>query len=130
MNRLSRETVLSNAPDFIAFAQTVFDLRGQRQALIAGNIVNANTPEYHAEDINFQKALAHALANPSGSDPTPAPVEFQVGFPSGLDGNDVSATAEKLESLQNIGAMGAETNFLHQSTSDLITALRPNPNGI
>ncbi|KDB03483.1 hypothetical protein U879_11740 [Defluviimonas sp. 20V17] len=39
-------------------------------------------------------------------------------------------TAEKLESLSNIGAMRSEVTYLHQSTSDLITAMRPNPNGI
>ena len=113
---------------FISFAQTIFDLRGQRESLIASNIANANTPGYKAVDINFQKAFAHAMAEPNEN--AAAPVEFMTGFPVRLNGNDVSSTAEKLESLQNVSAMNAETEFLHQNASDLITALRPNPNGI
>ena len=120
---------MTNAPGFIAFAQTIFGLRGQRESLIASNIANANTPGYKAVDINFQKAVTHALARGDGEQPASAPVEFTTGFPTGLDGNNVSPTAEKLESLQNMSAAGAEIQFLHQSTSDLITALRPNPNG-
>ena len=124
-----RKNDLTNTPGFIAFAQTIFDLRSQRESLIASNITNTNTPGYKSVDINFQKALTHALAHGDSEKPANAPVEFATGFPTGLDGNDVSPTVEKLESLQNMSAMGAEIQFLHQSTSDLITALRPNPNG-
>ena len=120
---------MTNTPGFIAFAQTIFDLRSQRESLIASNITNTNTPGYKSVDINFRKALTHALAHGDSEKPANAPVEFATGFPTGLDGNDVSPTVEKLESLQNMSAMGAEIQFLHQSTSDLITALRPNPNG-
>lgn len=113
---------------FIAFARAVFTLRDQRESLIASNIANADTPGYKAVDINFQKAFARAMAG--ADENVAAPVEFVTRFPARLDGNDVSSTAEKLESLQNVAAMNAETEFLHQDTSNLITALRPNPNGI
>ena len=113
---------------FMAFAQVVFALRDQRESLVASNIANADTPGYKAVDINFQKAFARAMA---GTDENvAAPVEFVTRFPVRLDRNDVSPTAEKLESLQNVAAMNAETEFLHQDASNLITALRPNPNGI
>lgn len=36
-------------------------LRGRRQALMAGNIANADTPNYQARDLDFSQAMAQAL---------------------------------------------------------------------
>lgn len=36
-------------------------LRGRRQALLAGNIANADTPRYQAKDLNFADAMGQAL---------------------------------------------------------------------
>jgi flagellar basal-body rod protein FlgB len=48
----------------------------------------------------------------------------------GLNGNDVSLDTERVNAAANGEAMQASTTFLHQSTADLVTALRPNPSGI
>lgn len=114
------------APTFLSFAKVDLSLREERQTLIAANISNANTPQYKAVDIDFQKDLAAAL---SGGEAGAGNVEYLRDFPVGLDGNDVSMTAEKLESLKNVGAMQSEVTYLHQGTTDMMTALRPNPNG-
>ena len=113
-------------PSFLDFAQATLDLRTQRESLIAANVANADTPGYKAVDIDFAQDLQTAL---SGG-PHAGKTMFLHAFPVGLDGNDVSLTAEKTESLANMQAMTAEATFLHQSATDLITALRPNPNGI
>ena len=115
------------SPSFLSFARADLTLREQRQSLIASNIANANTPGYHAIDIDFEKSLSAALKT---GEATLGDVQYKTGFPSNLDGNDVSMTAEKLESLQNVNAMKSEVTYLHQATKDLITALRPNPSGI
>ncbi|WP_295529799.1 flagellar basal body protein [uncultured Thioclava sp.] len=117
----------AGSPVFLSFAQADLTLREQRQSLIASNVANANTPGYHAIDIDFENSLSSALK--SGIN-TLGEVQYKAGNPSNLDGNDVSLTAEKLESLKNVNAMKSEVTYLHQSTKDLITALRPNPNGI
>jgi flagellar basal-body rod protein FlgB len=109
---------------FLDFANATLGLREQRESLIANNIANADTPGYKAVDIAFSADLQAALAGGSGV----GEVKF-VQSSVGVDGNDVSLTAEKLESLKNVGAMTAETTFLHQATTDLITAMHPNPNG-
>jgi len=114
-------------PTFIQSAQTVLNLREQRQGLIAANMSNSDTPGYKAMDIDFKNAVSDALK--SGTVQTSVKPEFVADYPVSLDGNDVSPTMEKLESLKNVGAMNAEVTFLHQSTTDLITALRPNPSG-
>lgn len=117
-----------SSPPFIVFAQADLTLREQRQSLIAANIANANTPGYLAKDIPFEKDLAAALNNP-GQAPI-GTAAYRTDLPTGLDGNNVSLTAEKLESLSNVNAMKAEVTYLHQATTDLIAALRPNPNGV
>jgi flagellar basal-body rod protein FlgB len=113
-------------PSFLDFAQATLDLHSQRESLIAANVANADTPGYKAVDIDFSRDLQAALTG----GPRVGKNMFLRTFPVGLDGNDVSLTAEKTESLANMQAMTAETTFLHQSATDLITALRPNPNGL
>lgn len=113
------------APEFLSAANAVLQLRGERANLIAANIANADTPGYKAKDINFASAYQHALET---GDVSVQP-KYLADFPVGLNGNDVSLTGQKIEAIENTGAMTAQVTFLHQSTSDLITALHPNPNG-
>jgi flagellar basal-body rod protein FlgB len=113
------------SPTFLTFAQAVLDLRDVRENLLAANVANADTPGYKASDIDFPEALSAALSG-SSTDPTP---QYLQDFPVGLDDNDVSLTAEKVEAVMNNDEIADEVTYLHQATSDLITALRPNPNG-
>lgn len=113
-------------PTFLPSARAILGLREMRQRLIASNIANADTPGYKAQDIDFSTNLKAAEA---GSSAAPAP-QYVRAFPMRLDGNDVSLTAQKVEALSNADGIEQEVTFLHQSTTDLITALRPNPNGI
>lgn len=101
--------------------------REARAALIAGNIANANTPGYKAVDLPFEQALESQL---SGSVAAPVAPEYRTNVTVGLDGNDVSLDGERIEAAQNGEQIAAAATFLHQSTADLITALRPNPSGI
>jgi len=97
----------------------------QRADLIANNIANADTPNFKAVDIPFADTLSAQLSGNT----TPAP-EYRADATVGLDGNDVSLDGERVESASNAESMTAASTFLHQSTSDLVTALRPNPSGI
>jgi flagellar basal-body rod protein FlgB len=97
----------------------------QRADLIANNIANADTPNYKAVDIPFNDALSAQLSGNAA----PAP-EYRADATVGLDGNDVSLDSERVEGASNGETMVAATTFLHQSTSDLVMALRPNPSGI
>ena len=115
-----------NGIDFLPRDAAVLQLREMRSTLIASNIANADTPNYAARDINFQTSLDQALSSGNVS----AKPQYLTSYPVGLNGNDVSLTGQKIEAIQNNSAMTAEVTFLHQSTSDLLTALRPNPNGI
>ncbi|MCB8874910.1 flagellar basal body rod protein FlgB [Acidisoma silvae] len=119
----------------VAFTQyygAVLDAAQQRSDLLANNIANADTPGFKARDIAFSDTIAAALS-PGSSDQdgnnTDMPL-YREAATVGLDGNDVSLDSERLESAQTAERMQSVSIFLRQSTSDLITALRPNPSGL
>lgn len=108
------------------FYGAVLNARQERADLIANNVANASTPGYKAVDVSFDSALASQLG--SGTGPGMSPQYRQDGV-VGLNGNDVSLDSERVEAAQNGQQMQAATVFLHQATSQLVTALRPNPSG-
>ena len=114
------------APSFVTFAGSVLGLQDSRQQLIASNIANADTPGYKAMDIDFAAELRSSLENGQVS---PKAMYIQDS-PQGLDGNNVFLASEKIKAINSTNQTSAEVTFLHQATTDLISALRPNPNGI
>jgi flagellar basal-body rod protein FlgB len=109
----------------------VLNVRQERASLIADNIANADTPGYKAMDVSFQQALASQLDQPSqlGDASNAGTPQYRTDVTVALDGNDVGLDGERVESAENAEQTQATATFLHQSTSDLITALRPNPSG-
>ena len=92
--------------------------RGERQALIASNIANADTPNYQARDISFSAALAQAnrqvpaapLATTSPQHLAPDLVsqrstlqfaQYAMPAQSNLDGNSVDMDRERASFAQN-----------------------------
>jgi flagellar basal-body rod protein FlgB len=116
---------------FIDFYGGVLTAGQERASLIANNVANADTPNYKAVDISFDSALAAQLGEPaaSASADGSAP-QYRTDGVVGLNGNDVSLDTERVNAAANAEAMQAATVFLHQSTTDMVTALRPNPSGI
>ncbi len=122
---------------FVNYYGAVLDVAEQRQSLVADNIANADTPGYKARDVAFAAAMNAELADTaeptSVADATAvaaAVPEYRTDVTVTLDGNDVSLDRERLEAAQNGERMTGAATFLHQSTADLMTALRPNPSGV
>jgi len=115
---------------FTDFYAGVLNARQERAGLIAGNVANADTPNYKATDISFNDALAAQLGEPSSSGADGNAAQYRTDGVVALNGNDVSLDTERVDAAANGEAMQAATVFLHQSTTDLVTALRPNPGGI
>ena len=111
---------------FLNFYGGVVDVLESRAALLADNIANADTPNYKALDLPFASTLAAQIADPSAA----ATPEYRADATVGLNGNDVSLDSERVESAANGEALTGTATFLHQSTADLVMALRPNPGGI
>ena len=110
---------------FFDFYNGVLNVRQERSELIADNIANADTPNYKAVDVSFDSALASQLGAVGSTSP-----EYRTDGVVGLNGNDVSLDTERVDASANGEAMEAAVTFLHQSTANLVTALRPNPSGI
>lgn len=64
--------MIGKLDEYLRFNETALNLRAQRQQLLASNIANADTPNFKARDIDFNKALQSALAK-GGSAQVPAP---------------------------------------------------------
>jgi flagellar basal-body rod protein FlgB len=111
---------------FLNFYNGVLNVEQQRASLLANNIANADTPNYKAVDVPFESALSSQISVQDAPDATP---QYRAAATVSLDGNDVSLDAERVEAAQNGEQMVGAATFLKQSTSDLITALRPNPSG-
>jgi len=110
---------------FLDFYDNVLNIRQERSELITNNIANADTPNYKAVDVSFDSALASQLGGSGSTSP-----EYRADGVVGLNGNDVSLDTERVDAAANGEAMEAAATFLHQSTVNLVTALRPNPSGI
>ncbi len=108
------------------FYGSVLNVQQQRSDLIANNIANADTPNFKAMDVPFDSALAAQLGDTGVS----AAPQYRADGTVGLNGNDVSLDSERVEAAANGEQMMGATAFLHQATTDLVTALRPNPGGI
>jgi flagellar basal-body rod protein FlgB len=112
---------------FTDFYGAVLNARQESANLIANNIANADTPGYKAVDVSFASALAAQLGDASGTGDAP---QYRSDGVVALNGNDVSLDTERVNAAANAEAMQAATVFLHGATTDLVTALRPNPAGI
>jgi len=62
--------------------QSVLDLRAQQHALTATNLANAETPGFHAREINFEKVLANAMDDRPGGGVRMAHARH-IGHPTG-----------------------------------------------
>lgn len=111
---------------FLDFYGGVLNVQQQRADLIANNIANADTPNFKAMDVPFDSALAAQLGDAGAS----GAAQYRTDGTMGLNGNDVSLDSERVEAAANGEQMMGATAFLHQATTDLVTALRPNPGGI
>ena len=122
---------------------TALKISARRSEVLARNLANADTPNYKATDINFQKALAQALGegganvmkttqtmHMNGGVRSPDEMDgVQVEFverqplaPS-LDGNTVDVSMEQAEFAKNAIRYQASLNFINSQLRGLMTAI-------
>lgn len=114
--------------------------RGQRAAVLANNVANAETPNYKARDLDFSAVLA---AQQSGSEKSfststthsrhintdglldqAAGLRFRTPSQPALDGNTVDAEVEQSAFAENAIELQASFTFLNSKFKGLMTALR------
>src|SRR5947208_16961541 len=98
------------------------DLVSARQKLVASNIANADTPGYHARDIDFQAELRNAAAG------EPRIVEAG-GLAAKNDGNNVSLDRESRLLAENALRFQIASNLLRSQIRAVRSAIEEGKNG-
>ena len=70
-----------------------------RQRSIANNIANVNTPNYHAQRVSFEEALAASVTQGSG---IVAPTMKRSLDPTQLNGKNVNLDTETLSNIDTV----------------------------
>jgi flagellar basal-body rod protein FlgB len=111
-------------------------LREKRSEVLASNLVNADTPGYKARDLDFSSILKKNLPADLNLERTQpnhvAPPELTLGVKMmyrnpnqvSLDGNTVEAHVEQAKFAENSVQYQASLNFINNSLTGLMTALR------
>ena len=113
-------------------------VRSQRAAVLANNIVNADTPGFKARDINFRDALSSAqqlsvqrMTTTHGRHISAAvnagfggALMYRVPLQPSLDGNTVDLQIEQAEYAKNALGFQASFTFLNSKINGLRSAIR------
>jgi flagellar basal-body rod protein FlgB len=109
-------------------------VRNQRLELIAGNIANADTPQFKARDLDFKKILAsenptpmaatHAKHYETGELENPGGLVYRVPYNSSVDGNTVEISVEQANYGEAAADYQTTLQFLEGRISGIRKALR------
>ncbi|HEX4884796.1 MAG TPA: flagellar basal body rod protein FlgB [Casimicrobiaceae bacterium] len=117
--------MIDRLDEMLRFQASALQLRGQRQALLAANIANADTPNYKAVDFDFGKALAEAAQARPGAPASSPTVLYRQPSQASLDGNSVEMDAERAQFADNTVRYEAALRFLNGQIKTLLEAMRP-----
>lgn len=123
--------MLSKIDNAFAFQEKALGLRAYRQQILAGNIANADTPNYKARDFDFSTALKEAVSGRTSGDLTmaktsarhlsggaengPARLMYRTPSQGSVDGNTVDMDIERGQFTENAVHYEAGLSFLtHQ----------------
>ena len=123
------------------FHQSALRVRAQRQELIAGNIANADTPNYKARDIDFKESLGRALGGNSTESPVLASTSsqhiagnslesslssalYRKEVQSSADGNTVDMDVERNQFADNAIRYEASLTFINGQIKKLMSAIQ------
>jgi len=140
VRQIEERPMLSKLDRNLQFQQQALGLRASRQQVLAGNIANADTPNFKARDFNFAAALESALGGRSaGSLPlTMTASRHLAGDPSqrassllyrqpmqpSADGNTVEMDVEGAQLAENTIFYEAGLTFISGKIRTMMTALQ------
>jgi flagellar basal-body rod protein FlgB len=94
-----------------------------RQRVIANNVANINTPNYHAEKVQFEDALAKSIVDGNGS--TTATVARSLE-PTNTNGNNVNLDEETLSNVDTVLRYQFATQAMNAELTSVRAAMRTN----
>jgi len=123
----------------LGLAARALQVYERRTELLANNLANADTPDYHARDIDFRAALRDAQSTPRTSSLRataanhlqPAGLQgidqftrYRVQGQNSLDGNSVDSATEQAQFAANAVRYQAALGFLDGRVKSIMSAIR------
>ena len=125
----------------LSFQQQALGLRAQRQQVLAGNIANADTPNFKARDFDFAATLKDAVAGRSSGDlalattdsahiasgsssSLPVRLMYRTPAQASVDGNTVEMDVERAAFSENAIQYEAGITFISQHLKTLLSAVQ------
>jgi flagellar basal-body rod protein FlgB len=94
-----------------------------RQRIIANNIANVNTPNYHAKRVSFEDALAKSVAAGDGRVSATTGTSLE---PTRLNGNNVNLDTETLSNIDTVLRFQFASQAAGGQFNSVRTAMRTN----
>ncbi len=136
--------MIGKLDDLMRFQETALSLRAQRQQLLASNIANADTPNFKARDVDFNKALQGALAKSAGSTTAPdlvktttthlssntqamiggAPLLYSNAQQGNIDGNTVDMDVQRNQFTDNAMRYEVSVTLASSKIKGMLTAIQ------
>lgn len=132
--------MISKLDKTLNFHQQALGLRAARQELLAGNIANADTPNFKAKDIDFSSVLREKLSSTTTATTlsTTSPMHigsnkgngigsnilYRVPLQPSADGNTVDMDAERTRFADNSIKYDASLTFISGQFRNLLTAIQ------
>jgi flagellar basal-body rod protein FlgB len=103
--------------------QGYMQVTNQRQQLIAANMANVDTPGYHTQDIDFQKAIQDVTTQGGAAALKPDAIEVQ-GLTERPDGNNVNIDRESMMLSQTQLQYQMGVQLIKEEFHKLLTAIK------
>lgn len=144
--------MIGKLDETLRFHQTALSLRAQRQQMLASNIANADTPNYKARDVDFNKALQGALSRGGQSAGLPQPgaalpanlvktnaahlspvgkptigglePQYRTNGQGNIDGNTVDMDVERNQFTDNALRYDASVTMISSKIKGLLSAIQ------
>jgi len=129
-----------------ALHEKALGVRTQRAQVLASNIANADTPGYHARDVDFRAALDASIATRGASGQVPAsrmvrtsaghlagqadaltgtgPLVYRAVSQASLDNNSVDVNVERAQFADNALRYEASLVFVNSRIKGLLAAIQ------
>jgi flagellar basal-body rod protein FlgB len=120
---------------YLGISAKALSIRDQRSSILANNLANTNTPNFKAQDIDFNEYLSNSMANDtplkttssnqfSGQADFTSSLKYRVPTELSLDGNTVDKDLETTEFAKNAMGYQASLSFLNNKIRNMMMALR------
>lgn len=103
--------------------QSALDGLSLRQRTIANNIANINTPNYHAEKVRFEDALADSIVHGDGHAEATTARSLE---PTNEIGNNVNLDQETLSNVDTVLRYQFATQAMNSELTSIRAAMRTN----